>query len=120
MVEPLRVRLRPPVAATGAGFAPGDDMKATGPRPMTRPNPLPWKATARRAALATLLAAAWPAVASPEARFEASEPFVASSVVNLARNLARAPFAAPEQSVPAALGESAGGGDGPRVRQRPL
>jgi glucans biosynthesis protein len=58
---------------------------------------------ALRALLAVLVAAAWPALASPEVRFATSGPFVPSSVVNLARMLAKAPFAPPDQSIPAAL-----------------
>jgi glucans biosynthesis protein len=64
---------------------------------------LPWRARARRALLAALLAAAWPALAWPQARLEVGEPFNAASVVNLARTLAKAPFAPPGPPIPAAL-----------------
>ncbi len=68
---------------------------------------VPAIATMRRAlgALlgALLVAVAWPTLAAPEVRFATSGPFVPASVVNMARMLAKAPFAPPEQSVPAAL-----------------
>jgi glucans biosynthesis protein len=58
---------------------------------------------ALRALLAVLVSVAWPVLAAPEVRFATSGPFVATSVVDLARNLAKAPFAPPEPSIPAAL-----------------